>query len=70
MQTGFLRKVLDGLRKVAGDQFAVASPVVLCGTPARFHLRRMLEPFVPRIIVLSPAEIPPVVSVQSMGVVQ
>lgn len=70
MQTGFLRKILDGLRKVAGDQYAVASPVVLCGTPARFHLRRMLEPFVPRIVVLSPAEIPPVVSVQSMGVVQ
>ena len=70
MQTGFLRKVLDGLRRVAGEQFAVASPVVLCGTPARFHLRRMLEPFVPRIVVLSPAEIPPVVSVQSMGVVQ
>jgi len=70
MQTGFLRKVLDGLRKVAGDQYAVASPVMLCGTPARFHLRRMLEPFVPRIVVLSPAEIPPVVSVQSMGVVQ
>lgn len=70
MQTGFLRKILDGLRRVAGDQYAVASPVVLCGTPARFHLRRMLEPFVPRIVVLSPAEIPPVVSVQSMGVVQ
>jgi flagellar biosynthesis protein FlhA len=70
MQTGFLRRVLDGLRKVAGDQYAVASPVMLCGTPARFHLRRMLEPFVPRIVVLSPAEIPPVVSVQSMGVVQ
>ena len=70
MQTGFLRKVLDGLRRVAGEQFAVASPVVLCGTPARYHLRRMLEPFVPRIVVLSPAEIPPVVSVQSMGVVQ
>lgn len=70
MQTGFLRKILDGLRRVAGDQYAVASPVMLCGTPARFHLRRMLEPFVPRIVVLSPAEIPPVVSVQSMGVVQ
>ncbi|HEY6467913.1 MAG TPA: flagellar biosynthesis protein FlhA [Candidatus Acidoferrales bacterium] len=70
MQTSFLRKILEGLRKVAGDQYAVASPIVLCGTPARFHLRRMLEPFVPRIVVLSPAEIPPVVSVQSMGVVQ
>jgi flagellar biosynthesis protein FlhA len=42
----------------------------LCGSPARFHLRRLLEPFVPRIVVLSPAEIPPVISVQSMGVLE
>ncbi|MBZ5503176.1 MAG: flagellar biosynthesis protein FlhA [Acidobacteriia bacterium] len=70
LQTSFLRRMLDGLRRVAGEQIAVASPIVLCGSPARFHLRRLLEPFVPRIVVLSPAEIPPVVSVQSMGMVQ
>jgi flagellar biosynthesis protein FlhA len=70
LQTSFLRRVLDGLRRVAGEQIAVASPVLLCGSPARFHLRRMLEPFVPRAVVLSPAEIPAIVSVQSLGVVQ
>ncbi|HTV59226.1 MAG TPA: flagellar biosynthesis protein FlhA [Verrucomicrobiae bacterium] len=70
LQTGFLRRILDGLRRVAGDQVAVAAPVLLCGSPARFHLRRMLEPFVPRITVLSPAEVPAVIQVQSMGVVQ
>ena len=70
LQSGFLRRLLDGLRSVAGDQVAIASPVLLCGSPARFHLRRLLEPFVPRIVVISPAEIPAVVAVQSMGVVQ
>jgi flagellar biosynthesis protein FlhA len=70
LQTTFLRRVLDGLRRVAGDQIAVASPILLCGSPARFHLRRLLEPFVPRIVVISPAEIPPIVPVQSLGVVQ
>ena len=70
IQTGFLRRVLDGLRRVAGEQISVAAPIILCGSPARFHLRRMLEPFVPRAVVLSPAEIPPIVSVQSLGVVQ
>ncbi|HXZ11151.1 MAG TPA: flagellar biosynthesis protein FlhA [Candidatus Sulfotelmatobacter sp.] len=70
LQTGFLRRVLDGLRRIAGEQLTVASPILLCGSPARFHLRRVLEPFVPRIVVLSPAEIPAVVAVQSMGVVQ
>ncbi|MGB8838307.1 MAG: FHIPEP family type III secretion protein, partial [Candidatus Acidiferrales bacterium] len=70
MQSNFLRRILEGLRRIAGDQIAVASPVLLCGSPARFHLRRLLEPFVPRIVVISPAEIPAVVSVQSLGVVQ
>jgi len=70
LQTGFVRRVLESLRRVAGDQITVASPVLLCASPARFHLRRLLEPFVPRIVVLSPAEIPPVVSVQSLGVLQ
>jgi hypothetical protein len=32
--------------------------------------QRLLEPLAPRIVMLSPAEIPPVVSVQSKGVVQ
>jgi flagellar biosynthesis protein FlhA len=70
LQTGFLRRILEGLRRTAGDQISVASPILLCGSPARFHLRRLLEPFVPRVVVLSPAEIPPVISVQSMGVLQ
>ena len=70
LQTNFLRRILDGLRRVAGDQVAIASPVLLCGSPARFHLRRLLEPFVPRIVVISPAEIPAIVPVQSLGVVQ
>ena len=70
LQTGFLRRVLEGLKRIAGDQVAVASPVLLCGSPARFHLRRLLEPFIPRIVVLSPGEIPAVVSVQAIGIVQ
>jgi flagellar biosynthesis protein FlhA len=49
---------------------ALSSTVLLCNTPVRFHLRRLLEPFIPRIVVLSPAEIPANVSVQSMGVVR
>jgi flagellar biosynthesis protein FlhA len=44
--------------------------VLLCNTPVRFHLRRLLEPFIPRIVVLSPAEIPPAINVQSLGVVR
>ncbi len=70
LQTSFVRRILDGLRQLAGDQVAQTAPILLCGTPARFHLRRLLEPFLPKVVVLSPLEIPPMISVQSLGTVR
>ena len=54
----------------SGDQVAQTAPILLCSTPARFHLRRLLEPFLPKVVVLSPLEIPPMIPVQSLGVVR
>jgi len=68
LQPPFARRILDGLRRLAGEQVAVASPVLLCATPARYHLKRLLEPFLPKLVVLSPLEVPPVIEVQSLGV--
>jgi flagellar biosynthesis protein FlhA len=65
-----LRRVLEGLQKSVGDRAALNSMTLVCSSPARFHLRRLLEPFLPRVVVLSPAEIPPTVSIQSLGVVR
>jgi flagellar biosynthesis protein FlhA len=65
-----LRRVLDSLQGIVGDRVALSSTVLVCNSPVRFHLRRLLEPFIPRIVVLSPAEIPPAISVQSLGVVR
>jgi flagellar biosynthesis protein FlhA len=70
LQPPFARRILDGLRRVAGDQIAVAAPVLLCSSPARYHLKRLLEPFLPKVVVLSPLEVPPVVEVQSVGVLR
>ena len=70
LQPPFARRILDGLRRLAGEQVAVASPVLLCSTPARYHLKRLLEPFLPKVVVLSPLEVPPVIEVQSVGVLQ
>ena len=70
LQPSFVRRILDGLRQLAGDQVAQTAPILLCGTPARFHLRRLLEPFLPKVVVLSPLEIPPMVTVQSLGTVR
>jgi len=70
LQPPFARRILEGLRHLAGDQVAVASPVLLCSTPARYHLKRLLEPLLPKVVVLSPLEVPPVVEVQSVGVLR
>jgi flagellar biosynthesis protein FlhA len=69
-QPAFLRGFLENLKRMVGDKTALESTVLLCASPARFHLRRLLEPFLPRVIVLSPGEIPNAVTVQSLGVVQ
>ena len=65
-----LRHILESLQKLVGDRVALSSTVLLCNSPVRFHLRRLLEPFIPRIVILSPSEIPPTITVQSLGVVR
>jgi flagellar biosynthesis protein FlhA len=70
LQPNTARRVLDGLRTLFGDQVASAPPILLCSSPGRFHLRRLLEPFFPKIVVLAPTEIPPLVPVQAIGAVR
>ncbi len=70
LQISVARRVLDSLRASFGDQVSEAPPVLLCSSPGRFYLRRLLEPFLPRIVVISPSEIPPTTLVQSVGVVR
>jgi flagellar biosynthesis protein FlhA len=70
LEPALLRRVVDSLRNFVGGQISASSPVLLCNSPARFHLRRLLEPFLPRLVVLSPAEIPAAVTIQSVGVLR
>jgi flagellar biosynthesis protein FlhA len=70
LQISVARRVLDGLRNMLGDQVTMAPPVILCASPARFYLKRLLEPFIPKVIVISPTEIPPMTNVQSLGLVR
>src|SRR5271166_4740965 len=70
LEPSFVRRVLEGLKKLVGEQVRLATPVLFCNTPARFHLRRLLEPFLPKVVVLSPGEVPPVIQVQSLGMIR
>src|SRR5271157_4525037 len=70
LEPSFVRRVLEGLKRLVGEQVRMATPVLFCNTPARFHLRRLLEPFLPKVVVLSPGEVPPVIQVQSLGMIR
>jgi len=70
LQVSLARRVLDGLRAMLGDNVTMAPPVLLCSSPGRFYLRRHLEPFIPRVVVISPSEIPPMTPVMSLGSVR
>ena len=70
LQPSTARRVLEGLRALFGEQVLNAPPVLLCASPGRFYLRRLLEPFLPKIVVLAPTEIPPLIPVQSVGSLQ
>lgn len=69
LSNNFLRPLLDSVKRLTGDATPMAIPVLLCPSPARYHLRRWLEPFLPKVTVLSPGEIPPEVRVRSLGTV-
>ncbi len=66
-QGEYLRKLLESVKRLTGNGPAMALPVLLCPSPARYHVRRWLEPFVPKVTVLAPVEIPPEIRVRSVG---
>ncbi len=70
MQIPVANRVMAGLRSMLGEQVTMAPPVLLCSSPGRFYLKRLLEPWIPRIVVISPSEIPPMTQVQSLGSVR
>jgi flagellar biosynthesis protein FlhA len=70
LQISVARRVMEGLRASFGDQVLNAPPILLCSSPGRFYLRRLLEPFLPKVVVISPTEIPPIIPVQAVGSVR
>jgi len=67
LQPNFIRRLLDSLRRLVGENAELGTPVILCSAGTRFHLRRLLEPFLPKIVVLSHGEIPALTPVHSIG---
>jgi flagellar biosynthesis protein FlhA len=45
-------------------------PIVLCGSNLRLHLKKLVDRFIPNLVVLSYDEIMPNIKIQSIGVVE
>jgi len=64
-----LRRLMESVKSLTGAGQGSALPVLLCPSPARYHLKRWLEPLLPKVTVLAAQEIPPEIRVRSVGTV-
>jgi flagellar biosynthesis protein FlhA len=69
MSSDFLKRLVESVKRLTGGASTSALPVLLCPSPARYHVKRWLEPFLPKVTVLAPGEIPPEIRVRSIGTV-
>jgi flagellar biosynthesis protein FlhA len=65
-----IRRLADSLKSLIGASSSSVLPVLLCPSPARYSVRRWLEPLFPRLSVIAAAEIPPEVRLKPMGTVR
>ena len=68
--TPLVRRLADSLRQLIGTSSAAALPVLLCPSPARYHVKRWLEPVWPRLAVVAAGEIPPEIRLRPVGTVR
>jgi flagellar biosynthesis protein FlhA len=68
--TPLLRRLIDSVKSLIGSSTSSAQPVLLCPSPARYYVKRWLEPVLPRLAVIAATEIPPDVRLKPVGTVQ
>ncbi|MGA2349366.1 MAG: flagellar biosynthesis protein FlhA [Terracidiphilus sp.] len=68
--TPVVRRLADSLRRLIPASSAAALPVLLCPSPARYHVKRWLEPVIPRLAVIAAGEIPPEIRLRPVGTVR
>src|SRR5258708_38531628 len=68
--TPLVRRLVDSVNRLIGSASSAVPPVLLCPVPARYHVKRWLEPMLPRLAVVSAGEIPPEVRLRLLGTVR
>ncbi len=62
-----IRRLGDSLRQLIGSAPATALPVLLCPSPARYYVKRWIEPWTPRVAVVAASDIPPEIRLRAVG---
>jgi len=65
--TPVVRRLADALRRLIPQATAASLPVLLCPSPARYYVKRWLEPVLPRLAVVAAGEIPPEIRLRPVG---
>jgi flagellar biosynthesis protein FlhA len=65
-----VRRLADSLKHLIGASSSSALPVLLCPSPARYHVKRWLDPVMPRLAVVAAAEIPPEIRLRPAGTIR
>ncbi len=68
--TPLVRRIADSVNRLIGSASSSVSPVLLAPSPARYQVRRWLEPMFPRLAVVAPTEIPPQIRLRPVGTVR
>ena len=68
--TPLIRRLGDSLRQLIAHAPATALPVLLAPSPARYHVKRWIEPWVPRMAVIAVTDIPAETRLRPMGTVR
>jgi flagellar biosynthesis protein FlhA len=68
--TPIIRRLSDSLKHLIGSADSAALPVLLCPSPARYHVKRWLDPLFPRLAVVAAAEIPAEIRLKPLGTIR
>jgi flagellar biosynthesis protein FlhA len=65
-----VRRLADSVNRLIGASSPAVPPVLLVPSPARYYVKRWLEPILPRLAVLSASEIPSEIRLRPAGTVR
>lgn len=65
-----VRRLADSVKSLINSVSSTAAPVLLVPSPARYYVKRWLEPILPRLTVLAASEIPAEIRLRPAGTVR